>query len=250
MASFVANGHSVKLHVYEEVPGVPSGVMIVDAAAVLSRDRLFAHRKTGSFAQFADWFRYRLLHAQGGIWADTDVVCLQALRYAHEEIFAWQDDELINIAVLGLAVGHPLAAWMAACCDEPNRVLPYDGARQRRRKWRRRWLQGNRRSDVKWDEFGPRGFTQAARHLGFTHRALPAKHFYAVPFERWCSVFENGPTNWDGVLAESRCLHLWNEMLRRDPTFDKNARFPDDSLFERLCRQYLKDDSLSTASRR
>jgi hypothetical protein len=45
------------------------------------------------------------------------------------------------------------------------------------------------------------------------------------------------------MVEASVALHLWNEMTRRQPGFDKNAPFPPDSLFERLCRRYLKNDS-------
>ena len=243
MASFVAHGHRVLLHVYDEPRGVPSGVTLADARQVLSAKEIFHHPKTGSVAPFADWFRYRVLHAQGGIWADTDVVCLQALHYAHTEIYAWEDDRQINNAILGLRAGHELAQWMADCCERPNRILPYDDGRSRRRKWRRRIFEGNRRGNVKWGEFGPAGFTAAARHLGYADKALPAWHFYPVHYLRWREVFAPQSEEAYSKLGESRALHLWNEMMRREPDFDKNARFPESSLFEQLSRRFLKDDS-------
>src|SRR5690606_19243092 len=91
MRSFVANGHPVRLHVYEEPRNVPNGVTLVDAAEILPRSALFAHARSGSFAVFADWFRYRLLYERGGLWVDTDVVCLKPLDYEQAEIFGWQD---------------------------------------------------------------------------------------------------------------------------------------------------------------
>ena len=45
--------------------------------------------------------------------------------------------------------------------------------------------------------------------------------------------------------GQSRALHLWNEMMRREPDFDKNKRFAPSSLFEQLCRRYL-DDGVAT----
>ena len=102
MSSFIANGHAVHLHVYDEPARVPPGVTVMDAADVLPRRHLFAHAASGSFALFADWFRYRLLHDKGGLWVDTDVVCLKPFDHGSEEIFAWQDSLVINNAVLGL----------------------------------------------------------------------------------------------------------------------------------------------------
>ena len=57
IASFLHHGHPVDLHVYEEPRGVPRGACVRDAAEILPRDALFTHRRTGSVAIFADWFR-------------------------------------------------------------------------------------------------------------------------------------------------------------------------------------------------
>lgn len=243
MASFVVCGHPVRLHVYDAPAGVPQGVQLAEANAVIPRDALFRHAKTGSMAQFADWFRYRVLYLQGGIWADTDVVCLRPLDYPRPEVFAWQDDTQINNAILGLPAGHKLAEWMANACEHPNRVLPYDTLRVRWRKWKRRRLKGDRRDNVKWGEYGPVGFTIAARHFGYADLALPPQHFYPVPFLEWRRVFDGREVDWDARLANSKALHLWNEMMRREAGFDKNTRFAADSLFEQLCARYLRDDS-------
>jgi hypothetical protein len=242
MASFAAQGHEVHLHVYEAPHGIPQEVTIKDANEILPRQLFFLHRKTGSPAAFADWFRYRVLHARGGIWSDTDVVCLRPLSFSNDEIYAWQDATLINNAVLGLPAAHPLARWMSECCEHPNRVLPYDDGPTRRRKWRRR-LFGGHRGNVKWGEYGPEGFTKAARFLGYADRALPPQQFYPVPFRAWRRVFFEPAASIEPQLQSSSALHLWNEMTRREPSFDKNARFDPDSLFEHLCQRYLTSDS-------
>jgi hypothetical protein len=242
MSSFLAHGHALQLHVYAEPTGVPQGVQLVDAGTTLPQQLLFHHEPSGSVAAFADWFRYRVLYERGGVWADTDVVCLKPLVYAHPEIFARQDESVINNAVLGLPAGHPLAAWMSDCCEHPNRALPYDTARTRRRKLKRRLLQGNRRGNIEWGEYGPRGFTEAARHLGYEDRALPFWHFYPVPYQNWRCMFDSSLSDKTDLFAGSTAVHLWNEMTRRAPGFDRDGRFPPDSLFERLCARYLTSD--------
>jgi hypothetical protein len=122
-------------------------------------------------------------------------------------------------------------------------MLPYDSRRTRRRKLQRRLLQGNRRGNVAWGEYGPQGFTQAARHLGYEGRALPYWHFYPVHYLNWRTVFDGSLHDNPGVIAASTTLHLWNEMTRRAHGFDVNVRFPSESLFEQLCARYLKTDS-------
>jgi hypothetical protein len=255
MASFVAHGHRVRLHVYEEPLagplgvrlGVPAGVEIADASAVLPRSELFLHARTGSVAIFADWFRYRLLYEHGGVWADTDVVCLKPFTYPQAEIFAWEDEAAIGNSVLGLPAHHELAEWMVQVCENPHRALPYDDGRTRRRKWRRRWLEGNRRGNVRWGETGPQGFTQAARHLGQAHKALPFWHFYPLHYRNWRAAFDGSLAGNVEFLGQSRALHLWNEMTRREPGFDRNGRYAEDSLFESLWRRYLAGGAASGA---
>jgi len=248
VASFLHHGHPVDLHVYDEPAGVPAGARLRDAADILPREALFVHRRTGSVALFADWFRYRLLAERGGLWADMDVACLQPLAYRQAEIFAWEDSRQVNNAILGLPAGHPLAHWLADSGEHPNRIHPYDGWRMRLRKLRRRHLQGDRRDRLRWGELGPKGLTAAARHLGYLERALPSAHFYPVAAERWRTLFEAAPgvapvqgAPASGALpwgVESRAVHLWNNMAARSPGFDKNARFAADSPFEVLCARY------------
>jgi len=239
MASFIAQGHPLQLYVYETVAELPAGVELKQAEDILPRACLFRHRRTGSLGPFSDWFRYQLLAERGGIWADADVVCLAPLVYEQAEIFGWQDEGTLNNAVLGLPAGHELAVWMAACCADPNRVLPYDGIGMRLRKWRRRYLLGDHREQVRWGEYGPKGLTQASQHLGYLDRAEPVAHFYPVRCENWRSLFESRHGASPLWTAESRAVHLWQEMMKRTVEFDKNGRFAADSPFEELCRFYL-----------
>lgn len=238
MTSFAANGHPVHLHVYDEPAAVPDQVMLVDASAILPRRRLFTHARSGSLAVFADWFRYRLLYEHGGLWVDTDVVCLKPFEHESDEIYAWEDERVINNAVLGLPSGHKLAKWMIERCESPNKILPTDSFRTRRRKLTRRLLRQNGAEATQWGETGPAGLTAAARHLGCLERALPFWHFYPIHHLNWRTVFDGSLQDNAAIVSGSYGLHLWNEMTRFDSRFDKNARFPPESLFERLCTRY------------
>jgi Alpha 1,4-glycosyltransferase conserved region/Glycosyltransferase sugar-binding region containing DXD motif len=243
MSSFIANGHPLILHCYEPPAGVPEQVQIADAARTLPRQHLFRERRSGSVAHFADWFRFQVLHDQGGIWADTDVVCLKPLRYRQAEIFGWEDQRTINIAVLGLPAGHELAAALLECWRNPTRVLPWDSWRTRRRKWLRRLLPGDDRPYVRWGELGTQAFTEMARRLGYDRLALPFWHFYPVHYMNWQTIFDDSLRDNLALIEASSTIHLWNEMTRREPGFDKNGAFAPDSLFERLCARYLRSGS-------
>ncbi|MDW8259195.1 MAG: glycosyltransferase, partial [Gammaproteobacteria bacterium] len=156
-------------------------MQLADAAEILPRTAIFTHRRTGSLGPFADWFRYRLLHRYGGIWVDTDVVCLRPFDDAEPIVFGWEDARYVNTAVLGLPAGHPLAAWLAEACEHPNRIHPYDRWPRRLRKLVRRRLLGDRRDRVRWGEYGPKGFTRAVHYFGLLGAAKPVEEFYPVP---------------------------------------------------------------------
>ena len=238
MTSFMRNGHSVHLYVYEEPSGVPEGVRVMDASEILPRTEMFLHRRRKSIAHFADWFRYRLLFDRGGLWADTDMVCLQPFDYTDPVVFAWQDDHHLNNAVLGLPAGDALAKWLAMCCEYPNKMLPYDDLGIRLIKLKR-WLKGRGREDVRWGDTGPYGLTSAARHLGYTEHALPTWHFYPIPFEDHRVLFESPRDGGAATFNGSRAVHLWNQLIEDRRALEKNARFPADSPFEKLWARYV-----------
>jgi len=240
MISFLRNGHRVHLYVYDEPEGVPEGVEVRDAVQILPRSQLFFHRRNQSVAHFSDWFRYRLLFERGGLWSDTDMVCLKPFDYASPIVFAWQDEENLNNAVLGLPARDPLAEWLANSCERPNRILPYDDLGMRLAKLKRRF-KGQGRESVRWGDTGPYGLTRAARHLGYTEHALPQWHFYPVRFEEHQLLFESPGPGVDLSFNGSRAVHLWNQLIEAGQVLDKRARFPADSPFEQWWARYVGD---------
>nr|WP_306254804.1 glycosyltransferase [Ornithinimicrobium cryptoxanthini] len=243
LSSFVAQGHKVHLHCYDEPHGVPPDVTVTDASSTIPEGEIFyyggrsSYAGRGSIAGFADWFRYEVLHKHGGIWVDTDMVCLQPFRFDSASVFGWESRLRINIAVLGLPAGDPLARWMADLCISPNRIVPYDTLVRVREKLKRRLLEGNKRANVQWGELGPSGFTQAAEHLGRTREALPEHVFYSIRDVEWRKSYEPLTVEIEKVIHGAYGIHLWNELSRRDAGFNKNGHHPG-SLFEDLWDRY------------
>ena len=76
--SHLARGHAYHLYVYDEVAGAPPGVELKDAAAVLPRSAVACYAAgpvRGSYAVFANYFRYALLVDRGNWRADADPFC-------------------------------------------------------------------------------------------------------------------------------------------------------------------------------
>jgi hypothetical protein len=73
------------------------------------------------------------------------------------------------------------------------------------------------------------------------HLAKPEAWFYPVAPGDWETIFAEGSMALLDRHPETRTVHLWNEMTKRKPGFDRNGRFPETSMFEELKRRYLGD---------
>src|SRR5882724_3783872 len=88
IGSFLHHGHAFDLYVYDKVENVPNGTTVRDANAILPRSQIFTYQENGSFAGFANHFRYKLLVERGGWWVDLDTVCLQPFSFPDDYVFA------------------------------------------------------------------------------------------------------------------------------------------------------------------
>ena len=240
LRSFIECGHRVEIFIYQDVMGIPDGVTIRDANDILPEREIFFYRHKKSVAGFSNWFRYKLLYLEGGIWVDMDVICLKPFEFEQPLFFGREDIYRFNNAVLGAPKGSELMKFMMDQADSPNTVLPYDTIRQRRRKFFRKYFQGNDRGNVKWGEVGPLGLTNAIRHFGLDEHALPYTAFYPIHPLCWDAIFDETYSDIEAFFPNTYAIHLWNEMMRSKMDFDKNADFPENSLIETLKRRYLK----------
>jgi hypothetical protein len=73
---------------------------------------------------------------------------------------------------------------------------------------------------------GPLDSRRRPGHLGCASRAQPFWHFYPIHYQNWHTVFDTTLRERANLLDGSYGLHLWNEMTRRQPGFDRDGRFP------------------------
>jgi hypothetical protein len=91
--SYLAQGYSFHLYVYEPLENVPAGVVLRRAAEILGPEEIFCYQTgpgKGSVAAFSNSFRYKLLLERGGWWTDLDSVCLRRLDFAEEHVLGLQ----------------------------------------------------------------------------------------------------------------------------------------------------------------
>jgi hypothetical protein len=219
MASFVTHGHPVHLYTYSDLEGVPAGVEVLDANTILPEGRIFRYGpaagiSASSIAPFSDVFRYELLHQKGGWWIDADVVCLRPFDFDAPYVFGYEDATTIAGGVLRLPAGSAIAATL----------------------YERAVALG---SNTQYGSTGPKLLTDVVEAAGLQAYALPPGAFYPVHY-LFAEVLLKADSKTgmiEGYLRGSYCVHFWNEVLRRRG-LDKNATYPDRSIFEQLKARY------------
>lgn len=236
--SFVKNGHEFHLYTYENITNIPTGTIIKDANEIIAKDLIFTY-KGGSYAGFADWFRWKLLYEKGNFWVDMDVICLKSFNFKPNElIYGFEGHEMVCPAVLGFPKKHEFCKFLENLCKNPNQILPYDDFRSKKRKLKRKILL-QKRNKIKWGECGgPEGVTKALKHFNLLKEAKPFTHFFPISYLNWNSIYNNDLESDFSYFSKSYAIHLWNEKTRK-VKFNKNASHSKYSIIEQLKKKYL-----------
>ncbi len=234
--SYLDNGHEFHLYIYDDVEGIPEGVVVKDGNEVLDQSNVYKDRR-GSYAAFSDWFRYEMLAKKSGFWVDTDTVCIRPFSFEEKFIVGKEDAEHVCGAVLGFPKDHGVVFSMLNACREFPKIKPWDNKKEQRLKI----LNGLFRLGRKHAGFGamggPKVLTRVLHHFDLFREAKPFTYFYPIYPKNWDSIFDSTFAGGIGMFENTYCIHLWNEMHRRKG-MDKNATFASDSLFEQLKRKH------------
>ena len=206
--SFVQQGHELHLYVYQRPAMAPAGVQLRDAGEILPSSAIFRNqigRGRGSYACFADLFRYKLLQQRGGWWVDADICCLRAFDFAAPYVFVAEGDHVAN-GVIKAPAGCEL---MRRCYEE---AVCYNHRR------------------VVWNELGGI-FSRAVHDLHLTEYVLPSRVFSPIAFSEIVDHVR-GRRRCD-IPSDSHAVHLYQEMWRRN-RLNKYHEYPADSIYERL----------------
>ena len=213
--SFLSNGHTFHLYVYEGVQNVPEGTVLKDAHEILPKNDIFACTN-GSYTGFANIFRYKLLFEKGGYWSDLDVVCLKPFDFSSEFVIAseYKKDATWKACVGVLRV--PRSCKFIMSCYEKSCFVD--------------------KSNVEFGQTGYLIFEPMLADFNLQRFVYPPELFCSLnwwDFEKLIdpnSVFEIPP----GAYA----IHLWNEMWRRKK-LEKDILYSAKSLYGKLQRLFL-----------
>ncbi|GBQ08889.1 capsular polysaccharide synthesis protein [Acetobacter cerevisiae] len=217
LTSFVKNGHEVVVYSYS-YKHLPSFINGRDAREILPEEMLFSLENgdhKGSFAIFSDIFRWELLKKKGGIWIDTDVICISRDWPDTEIFFGYQDNVIINNAIMKFPKDHELL-------HEASRISQDIG------------------KYCLWGETGPLLLTKLVEKYHLEKYSQVEKVFYPAQFW-WAFNVREEEVSADKITEFRQmgavCIHLWNECLR-SADIDKNILPRDGSLLDYILDEY------------
>lgn len=222
--SFLRNGHSFHLYLYEDAEGVPAGTTVKDANKILPRSRIFTYPDYPSYAAFANLFRYKLLLKKGGWWVDVDTVCIRPFDFESKYVFAselHQDGSVrATNSILKAPRGSEIMAYACRQCEQADiRTL-------------------------KWGQTGPLLLQEAVERYSLEQYVQPPHTFCPVNYFEWERIID--PSTDPEFPKGTRAVHLWNEMWRRSGR-DKDIQYEPNCLYEQLKQCYLQPDEEAEA---
>lgn len=223
--SFLDHGHSFQLFTYTHYDNVPEGTFIRDAREILSEEAVF-HHENGSLAPFADWFRDEFLVREGGFWTDLDVACLSDEFPDAMPWFCTQEPGLVAVGVIAFPPRHPMMEALRGLAEDPALPAPWDSPEE----IHAREVFGKsvpdvaeRRSRAPWGHCGPEGFTRALKHFGLLEQAAKPSRLYPLHYTVWRKCYNGDCSLRSPELSNAWAIHLWGEMLRREPDAWENV---------------------------
>ncbi len=207
-------GHRVALYCYDHVAGIPEGVEVRDAAAILPADNII-HHSTGSVALFTNWFRYELQRRGLGIWIDMDQYLVAPINVPRPHIFGWQDEgNMVASGVLRIPGDSPLLPALIEIFAQ--RTIPFWLSRRERIAARLRRLVTGRTglSWMPWGSAGPHAVTALARKHGLLGEALPVSAFYPMHYLEADWIRDASRPLETVLSADTVGVHLWNEKIK------------------------------------
>lgn len=217
LQSFILRGHKVYLHAYQKINDLPNGVCLIDANKIIPNDKLFKHKKTGSYALFSDIFRYELLSKVDGVYVDCDVYCLKPICLSSSEyLLGFEDDNSINGAVLALPPKSKLLRKLLEISNNPAFIPPwYEKTKQRfkiKNLWKKKPLKHV--SDMPWGVLGPQAITYFVKQMGLTDLISPIDIYYPVHYSCISQILDPDLRITDLITSRTICFHLYNEMIK------------------------------------
>jgi len=216
MSSFVANGHDYHLYVYDDVEGIPEGVIIDDANKVVPEKDIFysltSDGKPGGLGAFSDYFRFNMMNYAGGYWVDTDIVCIKPFDFDTDYVFSSENTHRGEIeatsGVMKIKKGSKALKYAVDYCNDVED-----------------------KSNIRWGDIGPLLVRKTIEKFKLEKYVRDYKVF--MPINWWEAHHIINPNTEFQIENQTHSIHFWNEIWRSQ-NWDKNLKYDDSSVFEQL----------------
>lgn len=223
--SFLKNDFKLNVWSYDPHLILPTGAQWRDASEIIPENLVFKY-KNGSYAGIADLFRYAVLNKLGGMWSDTDVVCLISLdKFLDMNSCGFfvteRTKDFGKVTVNNNLIYHPLPKKGDAIDVAYNFALTIN------------------KDNLDWGDIGPKLLRVISEHYPNLRPELMEPDF--------C----NSINFWDcpkrlltttALPSNAAFVHLYNEMWRARG-ISKIAPYPVDSLMAEFEKMYYKEIS-------
>jgi hypothetical protein len=222
--SFIRQGYALFLWTYGDMTDVPAGVILKDAREILPENRVFKY-KNGSYAGFANLFRYAVLSQKGGLYVDTDVICLTPSDKLQTQPFLVSERKPnANNPESSSGVNNNVIYDPA---PRPGDIIDLAFAFSERFPL----------DKLEWGDCGPRLLNMIA--VAYPKLAFEIKEpDFANPIDYFNSPRDLLTPHFK-LPRQAAFLHCYNESWRQ-AGIDKNAIFPEKSLMAFFAAKYLR----------
>ena len=229
LQSWVLHNYKPVLWTYADKTRAPEGVQIRDANTIIKEGEVFLNRRS-SYASFADLFRYTALSRLGGMWSDTDVICLQDISARPQVRFLTK--EAVKYALAKRLLNRPTYKINNNVIynPSPRRGDIIDLARA--------YAETFPKDEIFWDELGPVLLSGLAR-LNPRHGFALLDAEYANPVAYWKtprSLLEPGHR----LPTRALYLHCYNEMWKNSGV-SKEDEYPRNSILFNVEKMIRKE---------
>lgn len=226
--SFIRNGHSVFMHCYDCPKDLPEGVKLIDAAEIMPLSDLLTHKKRGSITLGADRYRYRLIAAGYGLYADCDMFCIKTIKDS-PYILGRQDDRTVNCAFMKLPAQSKLSEMLIESTKDSLYVPPwYKKEKKTYLSILKKLKMGVHVYDLGWGTWGPLLLSHCVKDLGLQSEVSPIDRYYPVHYTQK-SLLRDPELNLSNLTTpRTEAIHLWNHLQ------DKEAPPKGSPLYEML----------------
>ena len=229
--SFLKNDYDYHLYTYNFVENVPEGTIIKDANEILDNSEVYSYANS-SFSAISNRFRFELLYKRGGMWVDTDVICIKKYDMGNDKYIIFSEsnkkynEQKIGACILKFPIGDPILLDAIQICKDKKKDI-IDGT-------------------LVWG-LGPSTVKHLVEKYNLEQYVKPWKFANSCSCHHVLSIinpdFKTGDpkgyaSSVDELSPDTYFIHLWHEFWRRN-NIDKDAKFPEKSLFEGLKALYF-----------